>query len=198
MSNITIDIGDGLKFNGNKLMTDWENNGNIGIQSDGIMIPDLSGPPGIGGGSTVDNWTVQASGTGIKANRNVVQLIFTMSCWKVTNHTKSNYQVDNSTMKTKADVMTEMNDALDDYDYTSYNMMPGDMFMFRSKAVPIEYSWWTHTIDDGNRYTWAPCLAIFSVESVTRSGRKITDITLRCLWHDDSVLPGLTNGQILN
>ena len=197
MAEISINAGKGFTFVGNKLSLNWESSDNISVQSDGIMIPDLTGTPGIDAGSKSDNWTTALSGTGIKINRSVVQCIFAMSCWHVTSRTLGSYAVDYNTMKTKADVITEINALIDSYDYTSYKMQSGDLFMFRSEPVPVEHNGWTKTCDDGKRYQWAPCLAMFSVDSITYLGATVTDITLTCLWHNSNKLPTLTNGSVL-
>lgn len=199
---LNININQGLTFNGNKLTLDIGDTGENIIKTDeGIYVPSLQGNPGSSGTIGVDNWTIinaNSAGTKIKTSREVVQYIFSMCMWKVTNHTRSGYAVDESTMKTLADVITEANYVVDRYDYTAYNMKQNDLFMFKYSANPMGFSQWTHTTDDGNRYPGTKCHALFNVESIETLNKKVQTLSLRCLWCSDVAKShGLVPGQLL-
>jgi len=203
MKNISIQAGKGLGFNDNKLTTAIAESSLITKRPDGIFVGNLTGNPGQGGGTNgCDNHTVIPFSNACCINRNVVQFIFAMSAWKVTNRTVGNYTINPSAMKSKADVINEFNAVLTKYGYTSYNIFEKDLMMFRHNPTPLAYTGWTETIDDGNRYPSTPCLALFVVDSISKPSGSlwVNDITLKCVWRTDDdpiIASSLSVGTIL-
>lgn len=191
MAQISVNIGDGLTFDGNKITTDWSD-GYISKEPDGLYVPDLTGPDGTGGGTKVDNYTIiETTKNRVKTNRKVVQYIFSMCAWKVTSTgpSTSGYSVSSgSVLKDLSDFKDEVNRVVKSDNYTSYNIIAGDLIMFRYHAHPINGSsrGWSKTIDDGNRYPADTCVALFVVNSVSGTSygaaQYINSVELECLW----------------
>ena len=107
VSKITLSIGNGLTFDGNKLAVNTAPDGDIVKEPDGLYIPDLSGGSS---GTRVDNHTVvvESQNNRLRANRDVVQYIFAMSRYPVTNRDSvSSYSTNKSAIKTIDDILNE-------------------------------------------------------------------------------------------
>lgn len=183
---ISINAGKGMGFNGNKLTSNWVENENIEKRDDGIYIPNLKGPPGLGGGTVVDNHTIIIDNNNrLKINAEVVQCIYSMSAYVVVSRgSTSSYSVDKSQVKTIKDIISECNAIIDNDGprWTTYDLRVGDLFQFRNSEVPTKYSNWPVAIDDGNRYNGQTCLALFVVTDVDSSNHYTKSLSLQCLW----------------
>lgn len=197
MPTISIDVGNGLTFDDNKLTTNWVDDSNVTKSPNGIIVGDMNEFQMNRTISTVDNETLVESNNGVSINRDKVQCIFAMSCWKVESRSPYNYTINQSLMKTKEDVIEEMNILIDEYNHTCYNMNNGDLLMFRHQPVPLMNDTWSYTSDNGLRDEHTPCIALFVVTDISYSDKKVSDINLKCLWYDDNSLHGLTNGSYL-
>lgn len=183
---IEVKNGRGFGFNGNKLTTRWDENGNIEKREDGLYIPDLKGPKGTPGGTTVDNHTIIVDDNNkLSINRDVVQKIYSMCAYAVTDRTNVyTYAVDDSTVKTIDDIVDECNAIIDNKgpSWTTYDLKTGDLLQLRNRAVPAKYSSWPVAVDDGNRYNGQTCLALFVVTAVDSSNHYIKSLSIQCLW----------------
>lgn len=201
MPTLNLNTGKGITFIGNKMATNYENNGNISIRSNGLYIPNLSGSSGTSGGEvSIDNNYIVPSGSGVKTSRAKVQYIFSMCAYRVLTRTRNNYTIDTDNLKTAQNILTEFNAKISDRSTTAYNIAAGDLLMFRSKPHPIQYWPLTEsTVDDGNRYTSDDCLALFVVNDVYKNpgvGLEIVNFTLECLY-SNLVSLGLSAGEII-
>ena len=195
---LSINTGKGMGFNGNKLTTVWnDENGNIEKREDGLYVPDLKGDPGGNGGTVVDNYTITIdSNNRLRANLDVVQCIYSMSAYVVTNRTSSSsYTTDRSQVKSISDIINECNAIIDNNGprWTTYDMSVGDLFQLRDSATPTKYSTWPVAIDDGNRYNGQSCLALFVVTAIDNNNHYTNSLSLQCLW---SSLSQYTKGTI--
>lgn len=195
MSKISVDIGKGLTFNGNKITTNWNMNGNITKNEDGLFIPDLSGFSGGTGGSTADEITMHAlEDKTLEVKRDVIQWIHSMCVYKVTNRSSINsYTVDKNSMKTIDDIRYECNaNSSQGVMWTQYVLQEGDLFMLRGIAHPAMMNGWVCAMDDGNRYAGDYCWALFVVTEVSYPRDfYASSISLKCLY---SATPAYTKG----
>lgn len=182
---MNIKLGKGLTFNGNKITTDRDlDNGLIELKSDGLYVPDLSGDPGDGVGSVIDNNTIinyNNKPERIALNREVVQFIFAMCAYKITART-SNKLTRSSDLKTIQNIVNEINHLYDQgINHTSYNMRVGDLFMLKGFPNAMYRSDTDSTMEDGNRYPDSTILALFVVDNVTGS-LPVKELSITCLW----------------
>lgn len=211
---IKLNIGKGLGFSGvgkltTKINPSSESAGLIVKKDNGMYIPSLKGKDGGAGGSSVDNYTIIDNGGALMTNRDVVQMAFTMCAWKTVSNTSGSYDTNGSssrtthtinilspnTRKQKYDVIQEINWRFNQgYTITAYNMIVGDILLFKNGISPAFVNSGT-AFEDGNRYVGDYIHALFVVEAITRNGVKVSDITLRCLWSDNTV--GYQAGAIL-
>ena len=212
---IKLNIGKGLGFSEEgklttKLNSTSESSGLIVKKDDGIYIPSLKGKDGGPGGSSVDNHTIIDNGGALMTNRDIVQMVFTMCVWKTVSNTSGSYDTNGSssrttrtinilspnTRKQKYDVIQEINWRFNQgYSITAYNMIAGDLLLFKNDISPAVVNSGT-TFEDGNRYVGDYIHALFVVEAISKNGVKVSDITLRCLWSDSAV--GYQAGAILS
>lgn len=196
VSKITLSIGNGLTFDGNKLAVNTSPDSDIVKESDGLYVPNLSGGSS---GTRVDNHTVvvESQNNRLRANRDVVQYIFAMSRYPVTNRDSvSSYSTNKSAIKTIDDIRNEFNAVLDasggDVQWTTYDVIKGDLFMLRGSSHPAKYSMWPVAMDDGNRYIGDVCYALFVIDDVKKDGHYTNALKLYCLY---SRTEGYTAGQ---
>lgn len=210
---ISLNVGNGLTFNGNKLTTNFDSLDHVEKTENGLSIHSTSGESGTS--TTVDDITIHdrlGTGTACHVDRDRVQHIYNMSVTVVTDHSKTHFIQDDTQMKSKADVIDEINrgktyEDLEVKSDNSYEMVVGDLFMFgpssKLRRVPANE---TLTSESGVRLPYYPLLALFVVESITKEETgfanpkyRTTDISLRCLWHDpDSALvESLVDGALL-
>lgn len=221
MSELSVKLGNGFEFDSNNAITSsWTESsvdGNDIKQSDGLYIPSLKGKDGTGGGTKVDNHTLQESENGgVVINRDVVQEIYTMSVWKVQTGGRSAGSIPfvtsggNKIVKDITSVKDEINFIFEHSasdPYTSYVLQEGDLLQFVTGGADPSGTAYIHTftnnagvtMEDGNRYVELSTVALFVVTSVTpKSGGwkgEISGITLECLW---SLNGYYTKGQILS
>lgn len=186
MSKISVDLGKGLTFNGNKITTNWEMNDNITKNSDGLFVPDLSGASGGVGGSTADEITIhELADKTLEIKRDVVQWIHSMCVNQVTNRSsETSYTVAENTVKTIDDIRDECNaNSKHGIAWTQYVFQVGDLFSLRGTAHPVMYTGWRYAMDDGNRYTGDYCWALFVVTGVTYPrDYYASSLSLKCLY----------------
>lgn len=220
MSELSVKLGNGFEFDSNNAITSsWTESsidGNDIKQPDGLYIPSLKGKDGTGGGTEVDNHTLQESGNGVIINRDVVQEIYTMSVWKVQIGGRSTGNIPfvtsggNKLVKDAISVKNEINFIFEHSTsdpYTSYVLQEGDLLQFVTGGTNTSGTAYIHTftnnagvtMEDGNRYVELSTVALFVVTSVTpKSGGwkgEISGIILECLWSADGYY---TKGQILS
>ena len=71
MPDIKIRLGDGMKFNNNKITTNWVDD-NV-KESDGLYVGNMKGSDGADGtGSTVDNYTLIEESIHVNADKNII------------------------------------------------------------------------------------------------------------------------------
>ena len=193
--DISLSIGNGFTFDDNKLTVNVDPSSSITKEEDGLYIPSATDS----GGTRVDNHTVivESQNNRLRTNRNVVQYIFAMSRYPVTSRASiESYSYDNKSIKTIDDIRNEFNAVLDasngDVQWTTYDLIKGDLFMLRGIPRPAKYSSWPVAMDDGNRYIGDVCYALFVVDKINRVGHYTHGVTLYCLY---SRTNGYTAGQ---
>lgn len=169
-----IDTSKGLKFlSDGKLSV--KTSSLVESRSNGLYVPSLKGANGKAGGSYTDNHTVYDQGGKPVLDLDKTCLIFSMI-------TKSSISA----------IITECNWSVNrGYNETPYIMSAGDLFMFRPDKIANFRGG-----DDGNRYAYNNCVALFVVMRVkyaSSTSRKITSLKLGCLW---SSVSGWTKGSI--
>lgn len=184
---LSVNAGKGLGFNDNKLTTIWSDKSvPIEKREDGLYIPSLKGDNGSNGGTEIDGYTIITdSNNRLTINRDVVQLIFSMSAYVVVSRNSvSSYSIDKSQIKTIDDIVNECNAIIDNGGprWTTYDMQKGDLFQLRNNAVPAQYSDWPVAVDDGNRYNGQTLLALFVVTDITTNNHYTNTLSLQCLW----------------
>lgn len=220
MPELSVKLGNGFEFDSNDAITSsWTESsidGNDIKQPDGLYIPSLKGKDGTGGGTRVDNHTLQESGNGVIINRDVVQEIYTMSVWKVQIGGRSAGSIPfvtsngNKLVKDATSVKNEINFIFEHSasdPYTSYVLQEGDLLQFVTGGTNTSGTAYIHTftnnagvtMEDGNRYVELSTVALFVVTSVTPKSDgwkgEISGITLECLWSANGYY---TKGQILS
>lgn len=136
---LTLNVGDGLGFDQNNKLTVKYTGSNIYINSDGLYVEELSGSAG----SVADNWSIiPGQGTSrsdpnvhtndfIDINRDVSNLIFTYGLYvpgPYTSRTAHNIPY-TTTVKSVADIVTEMNFPLDRHpeNWSSFHPLSGEL-----------------------------------------------------------------------
>lgn len=186
-----MNVGEGLTFFNNKLKVDFEDPSLVLYDSGGaIIFPDLSQTPRELGTIDCDSWTTTSDGDrGINIDRNHIPLNYGMYAYEVDDRETPT----STTLKTKSDVIAEINLALLNSEPTPYDLMVGDLITFRQNYRNRNDPLYTTLVDDGLRYKSDICLALFTVEGITKSGASIstvTDITLRCLYSSPTTTAG--------
>ena len=184
-ATINVKLGNGLTFNGNKIAIDCDlTNGLIERRSNGLYVPDLSGNSGKDNGSTIDHVTIinhNNSTDKIAINRDVVQLIFAMCAYKITNRTSKTLKR-SSELKTIQDIINEINHLYNQgINHTSYNMQIGDLFMLKGYPNAMNRDDTDSTMEDGNRYPDSTILALFVVDNIS-STLPVEHLSITCLW----------------
>lgn len=191
LKHITMNVGSGLGFENNKLIIDFEDPSQVIRTEGGIIFPDLSLEPLEMGTLDADSWTTtNDTHRGIGLDRSCIPLNYGMYAYQITDRTNP----ESTTLKTKSDVITEMNLATTNNEVSPYDVEEGDLITFRQQYRKSEKC--TTDVDDGLRYKSDVCLALFTVVSVTKTPTSdpsisiVDDITLRCLYSSDTTTEG--------
>lgn len=212
MPEILISNGNGIGFTSDdppKLKVKISG-ANISDRANGIYVPSLKGNDGTGG-SRVDGHSI-IEGTSIYSpydvipdvNRNVVNLIYSMCAYKITNRgtgSSTAITVDTTQEKNMGDIVDEANKPLQYFggNWTSYNMKVGELFQLidtpHGRSVYQNSSMNSYiAVEDGNRYpnNANTTLALFCITDISYSNAWMNSIRLVCLY---STLSSYNRGQ---
>ena len=155
----------------------------------------------------IDNWTIVEydSPTTIKTNPDVVQHIYSMESHRVIARNETNVSTHTTVVKTKNDVLTELNWMFTGGSNVTYPLQKGDLMSFTTydDYAPPSYDLnseefvelgLTETCENLERLPTehAKVNAMFVIEDIEYTDDKlfqfpIVDIKLRCFWTDGTI-----------
>lgn len=190
---LSVKLGRGLKFNGNKIALNVATSSLISVNGNGLYVGDLKGNRSTSSNTvTVDNQTIiVGNNSRLKANIDVVQTIISYD-YRTTMGRNANSISKGGERTSLSSVLQDINaPAAYGTAPTSYFPQAGMFLLLKDghSVIPGQYT------EDGNRYMGQDLKALFYITSVndgSRNGHRIiTNITAKCLY---SIMSAFTKG----